>query len=95
MADHSADLVAEAAPLLPVLPPRNIQGTGGQLPPLGNKFTDQELENYLKKLIECVKEIGQGASEEEVYGSLYLPDYLTINARSSDTGNCAFLVTAK
>jgi hypothetical protein len=82
MADLSADLVAGA-------------GTGGQLPPLRTPFTDQELESYVEKLIAYVKEIGQGTSEEEVYRSLHLPNYLTINARSSDTGICAFLVTVK
>jgi hypothetical protein len=73
MADHSADLVA---------------GTGGQLLPLRTPFTDEELDNYVKKLIAYVKKIGQGASEEEVYRSLHLPGYLTINASSSDVGMC-------
>jgi hypothetical protein len=73
MADHSADLVA---------------GTGGQLPPLRTPFTDQELDNYFEKLIAYVKEIGQGTPEEEVCRSLHLPDYLTINASSSDEGIC-------
>jgi hypothetical protein len=75
MADHSADLVAGA-------------GTGGQLPPLCTPFTDEELENYVENLIAYVKKIVQGASEEEVYGRLHLPDYLTINASSSDIGIC-------
>jgi hypothetical protein len=75
MADHSADLVAGA-------------GTCGQLPPLRTPFTHQELENYVKKLIAYVKKIGQGGSEEEVYRSLHLPDYLPINASSSDEGIC-------
>jgi hypothetical protein len=70
MADHSADLVAGAR-------------TGGQLPPLRTPFTEQQLENYVKKLIAYVKEIGQGASEEEVYRRLHLPNYLPINATSS------------
>jgi hypothetical protein len=80
MADHGADLVA---------------GAGGQLPPLRTPFTSLELKNYVEKLIANAKEIGQGAAEEDVYRSLHLPAYLTINASSSDTGNCAFLVTLK
>jgi hypothetical protein len=71
MADHRAHLVAGA-------------GTGGQMPPLHTPFTNQELGNYIKKLIAYVKEIGQGASEEEVYRSLHLPGYLPINASSSN-----------
>jgi hypothetical protein len=83
MADHSADLVAGA-------------GTGGQLSPLRTPFTDQELKNYVKKLIAYVKKIGQGASEVEVYRSLHLPGYLPINASSSDEGTVfASLVTLK
>jgi hypothetical protein len=84
--DSNADLKKEAGPLLSVALSHNIQGSDCQLPPLGEIFTDEEFEIYFKKLHEHIQQIGQGASDEEVYKSLHLPNYLTINAKASDSG---------
>jgi hypothetical protein len=84
--DKSADLEGETAPLISLAPSHNVQGSGGQLPPLGETFTDEELKNYLEELHKHILEIGHGASEEEVYKRLNLTHYLSINAKSSDTG---------
>jgi hypothetical protein len=49
---------------------------------LREPFTHNELEEFLSKL----QKMCQGASKEDAFRDLCLPDYITINARSSDTG---------
>jgi hypothetical protein len=56
------------------------------LPPLSEPFTDDQLHEYLSKLVNTIKE-SNSASVEEAYAKLHLPSYLTINARASDSGS--------
>jgi hypothetical protein len=62
----------------------------GLLPPLGEQFTQEQLDEYLTKLVNTIK--GKSPSEEEAYAKLHLPDYLTINARASDSGTVFVLM---
>jgi hypothetical protein len=57
------------------------------LTPLLEAFTEEEQDDFLRKLLQHIQESSQGASAEEFSDDqLRLLDYIKINARSSDTG---------
>jgi hypothetical protein len=77
MGNNNGSLLLEAEDILPPTPQ-----------PPHEPFTDEELGDFLKELIHYVKTTSKSReiSEARVYNSLQLPDYVTINSRSSDTG---------
>jgi hypothetical protein len=57
-----------------------------QLTPLREPFNDVELTSFLSELLKHIRKISRGAPEDLVYRDFNLPNYMTINAASSDSG---------